>query len=98
MHASEFDSAFQFRFASFDWERRVRRTKGVRLGTVRRPPRGVKKEDFARRDYYDVWVPELAPSAPLVKVALIGAVDREALGDVRQEVSRRDARRRRPSG
>jgi uncharacterized protein YeaO (DUF488 family) len=44
--------------------------EGVRLGTVRRPPRGVRKEDIARRDYYDVWAPELAPSAALVKDAL----------------------------
>ena len=41
--------------------------EGVRLGTVRRPPRGVKKEDFARLDFFDVWFPELAPSAKLVK-------------------------------
>ncbi|HEX8170934.1 MAG TPA: DUF488 family protein [Thermoanaerobaculia bacterium] len=40
--------------------------EGLRLGTVRRPPRGVKKEDYARRDYYDVWLPELSPSADLV--------------------------------
>jgi uncharacterized protein YeaO (DUF488 family) len=44
--------------------------EGLRLGTVRRPPRGVKKEDYARRDYYDVWAPELSPSAPLVSWAL----------------------------
>jgi uncharacterized protein YeaO (DUF488 family) len=44
--------------------------EGVRLGTVRRPPRGVPKRDFARRDFYDVWVPELAPSAPTVSWAL----------------------------
>jgi uncharacterized protein YeaO (DUF488 family) len=44
--------------------------EGLRLGTVRRPPRGVKKSDFARRDFYDVWLPELAPSAPLVSYAL----------------------------
>ena len=44
--------------------------EGVRIGTVRRPPRGVREEDIARRDYYDVWAPELAPSAPLVKQAL----------------------------
>jgi uncharacterized protein YeaO (DUF488 family) len=44
--------------------------EGVRLGTVRRPPRGVKKEHFAKLDYFDVWVPDLAPSAPLVKTAL----------------------------
>jgi uncharacterized protein YeaO (DUF488 family) len=44
--------------------------EGLRLGTVRRPPRGVRKEDFARRDYFDVWVPELAPSGPVVTWAL----------------------------
>jgi uncharacterized protein YeaO (DUF488 family) len=41
--------------------------EGVRLGTVRRPPRGVKKSDFGRLNFYDVWVPELAPSEPLRK-------------------------------
>lgn len=40
--------------------------EGLRLGTVRRPPRGVKKSDYARRDYYDAWLPELAPSAKLI--------------------------------
>ena len=44
--------------------------EGLRLGTVRRPPRGVRKEDYAKRDYFDVWLPELAPSAPLVSWAL----------------------------
>ena len=44
--------------------------EGVRLGTVRRPPRGVPKAEFARRNYYDVWLPELAPSAGLVSDAL----------------------------
>jgi uncharacterized protein YeaO (DUF488 family) len=44
--------------------------EGLRLGTVRRPPRGVRKEDYSRRDYFDVWLPELAPSAPLVSWAL----------------------------
>src|SRR3954470_10516988 len=44
--------------------------EGLRLGTVRRPPRGVPKEDFARRDFYDLWLPDLAPSAPLVSWAL----------------------------
>src|SRR3954452_2501763 len=39
--------------------------EGLRLGTVRRPPRGVPRSEFASRNYYDVWVPELAPSAPL---------------------------------
>ena len=44
--------------------------EGARLGTVRRPPRGVPKADFARRDFYDVWLPELAPSAAVVSWAL----------------------------
>ena len=44
--------------------------EGVRLGTVRRPPRGVPKSEFARRDFYDVWLPELAPSAQTVSWAL----------------------------
>jgi uncharacterized protein YeaO (DUF488 family) len=46
------------------------RGEGVRIGTVRRPPRGVKKADFARLDYYDVWMPDLAPSAPIVTWAM----------------------------
>jgi uncharacterized protein YeaO (DUF488 family) len=41
--------------------------EGVRLGTVRRLPRGVKKADYARRDFFDAWFPELAPSEKLVK-------------------------------
>jgi len=44
--------------------------EGLRLGTVRRPPRGVPKADFARRDFYDVWLPELSPSADVVSNAL----------------------------
>jgi uncharacterized protein YeaO (DUF488 family) len=44
--------------------------EGLRLGTVRRPPRGVARRDIPRANYYDVWVPELAPSAALVKTAL----------------------------
>lgn len=40
--------------------------EGLRLGTVRRPPRGVPKTDFARRDFYDTWLPNLAPTAELM--------------------------------
>jgi uncharacterized protein YeaO (DUF488 family) len=40
--------------------------EGLRLGTVRRPPRGVPKAEFARRNYYDVWLPILSPSNALV--------------------------------
>ncbi len=39
--------------------------EGLRIGTVRRPPRGVPKSDFARLDYYDTWLPQLAPSTAL---------------------------------
>lgn len=42
------------------------RSEGLRVGTVRRPPRGVKKSAYARRNYYDVWLPELSPSARLI--------------------------------
>ena len=49
------------------------RDEGLRIGTVRRPPRGVSKADHSRRDYYDVWLPELAPSAPVVSSALAEA-------------------------
>lgn len=53
--------------------------EGLRIGTVRRPPRGVPKADFARRNFYDVWLPNLAPSEALVKQALSAA----AADDVR---------------
>lgn len=42
--------------------------EGLRLGTVRRPPRGVPKAEFASRDFYDVWLPVLSPSAELMKL------------------------------
>jgi uncharacterized protein YeaO (DUF488 family) len=45
------------------------RGEGLRLGTVRRPPRGVPKTEYASRDFYDAWLPELAPSEGLVKQA-----------------------------
>ena len=44
--------------------------EGLRIGTARRPPRGVRKADYARLNYYDVWLPELAPSQKLVSWAL----------------------------
>lgn len=44
--------------------------EGLRLGTVRRPPRGVPKSQFAKRNYYDVWLPMVAPSEKLVAFAL----------------------------
>ncbi len=42
--------------------------EGTRIGTVRRPPRGVPKAEFASRDYYDVWYPNLAPSPETLKM------------------------------
>jgi uncharacterized protein YeaO (DUF488 family) len=41
--------------------------EGLRIGTVRRPPRGVRKEDYAAKDIYDVWFPNLSPSETLLK-------------------------------
>ena len=43
------------------------RGEGLRIGTVRHPPRGVRKEDYARENWYDVWLPDLAPSPTLLK-------------------------------
>ena len=70
--------------------------EGTRIGTVRRPPRGVPKSDFARRDYYDVWLPLLAPSAPLMAEAK--AADDEpkwarAMRKFRAEMAKPDASR-----
>ncbi|MSP40097.1 MAG: DUF488 family protein [Deltaproteobacteria bacterium] len=44
--------------------------EGLRIGTVRRPPRGVAKSKFASDNWYDVWLPNLAPAADSVKLAL----------------------------
>lgn len=44
--------------------------EGLRIGTVRRPPRGVPKTEFAKRNFYDVWLPNLSPSQDLVTFAL----------------------------
>lgn len=53
------------------------RDEGLRIGTVRRPPRGVPKNEFAKRDYYDVWLPMLSPSQELVTKALHAENERE---------------------
>lgn len=72
------------------------RGEGLRIGTVRRPPRGVPKSEHAARDYYDIWLPNLAPSASLVKLAL-GAKDerswRSFARRYRAEMSRPDVSR-----
>jgi len=51
--------------------------EGLRIGTVRRPPRGVPKEHFASQDWYDLWFPNLAPSAETVKLGLEATTERE---------------------
>jgi len=51
--------------------------EGPRLRTVRRPPRGVPKEEFASRDYYDLWFPLLAPSEETVKLGQVAKTDSE---------------------
>jgi uncharacterized protein YeaO (DUF488 family) len=49
--------------------------EGLRVGTVRRPPRGVKREDYGPKNIYDVWFPNLSPSEALLKEAF--AIDSE---------------------
>ena len=49
------------------------KNEGTRIGTVRRPPRGVPKGEYAARDWYDVWLPNLAPTAETVKSAQLAA-------------------------
>ncbi|HYG43889.1 MAG TPA: DUF488 domain-containing protein, partial [Bordetella sp.] len=58
--------------------------EGLRIGTVRRPPRGVPKAEFARRDYYDVWLPILSPSPELVSQAKAVTSDAEWRGVARK--------------
>lgn len=50
--------------------------EGLRIGTVRRPPRGVPKTEFATRDFYDLWLPNLAPSEALLKRGQAAADER----------------------
>lgn len=45
------------------------RREGIRIGTVRRPPRGVPKSEYASRDWFDIWLPNLAPQPATVKLA-----------------------------
>ena len=70
--------------------------EGLRLGTVRRPPRGVPKAEFAARDFYDVWLPELAPSEQLVKLGLGAATEKDWIAfakKYRTEMKRPEAER-----
>jgi hypothetical protein len=66
------------------------RGEGVRLGTVRRPPRGVRKDNYAREHWFDVWLPNLAPSASgSVRTRSPGS---QSLAAVRLALSRRDGK------
>ena len=71
--------------------------EGLRIGTVRRPPRGVRKEDYAKRDIYDVWFPNLAPSEALLKTvkppidaAAWRSFSRRFMAEMKQPGARRD--------
>ena len=58
--------------------------EGLRIGTVRHPPRGVRKGEYASRNYYDVWLPTLAPSAETVKLAQKAATEAQWRSFVRR--------------
>jgi uncharacterized protein YeaO (DUF488 family) len=58
--------------------------EGVRIGTVRRPPRGVPKSEFGSRNYYDVWLPTLSPTPELVSEALAAQTEAEWKAFVRK--------------
>lgn len=58
--------------------------EGLRIGTVRRPPRGVPKGEFSAQNWYDVWYPNLAPSAETVKLAQGATTEREWAAFVRK--------------
>ena len=58
--------------------------EGTRIGTVRRPPRGVPKERFAQDDWYDVWFPTVAPSAETMQLGLAAETDKQWSAFVRK--------------
>jgi len=69
--------------------------ESLRIGTVRRPPRGVRKEETAARDFYDVWFPLLAPSVETMEAFRKARTDpalRRFVRAYRKEMSRPDAR------
>jgi len=53
------------------------KNEGIRIGTVRHPPRGVPRSQYASRDWYDVWFPTLAPSAELLKLGRAARTEAE---------------------
>lgn len=72
------------------------KNEGLRIGTVRRPPRGVRKEDYAKKDIYDVWFPNLSPSEVLLKAASPDddkawrTFKRRFLAEMKEPAARRD--------
>lgn len=69
--------------------------EGLRIGTVRRPPRGVPKSEFARQHWYDVWFPNLAPSIGTMKAGQTASTSAQWNGFVRKyrsEMTRTDAK------
>jgi len=58
--------------------------EGIRIGTVRLPPRGVPKTEFSSQNWYDVWFPNLAPSTETMKLAQKAATDREWAAFIRK--------------
>ncbi len=74
-----------------------RGNEGLRIGTVRRPPRGVKKEEYASKNIYDVWFPNLAPSEALLQASFPMKDDkswktfkRRFMAEMKQPEARRD--------
>jgi len=70
--------------------------EGLRIGTVRRPPRGVPKGEFASQDFYDIWLPNLAPSAELItlgKIATSGAHWNRFVREYRAQMNTPDTKR-----
>ena len=58
--------------------------EGLRIGTVRYPPRGVRKDQYAARDFFDLWLPDLAPTPATVKVAQAATTERQWQGYVKR--------------
>ena len=60
------------------------RGEGLRIGTVRRPPRGIPKSEFASQNWYDVWLPNIAPTSELMKLGKVAKSDKEWAAFVRK--------------
>jgi len=60
------------------------RGEGLRIGTVRRPPRGVPKSEYASQNWYDVWLPNLAPSSALMKLGRAAESEKDWAAFVRK--------------